>query len=218
MSTDGSFSDDGDSLNSADGGGTAESSDAAVDVRQLHEQVKSLQATVAQLTRAGSVPASFVLTTIASSGVNYHHCGRCLYHHPFLLLVVGGAASVQHPAKTTESEALKVKKQTEMLAGLPDRLHPKTFPCYYLPWLGAYVRRLSDGELPVGLPAAGQRGPDGETGEHVDVVSQWSTMFEAALKKHLSEDRFDNVNVQMCVAYVAAHGRRERSFETGTSH
>eukprot|EP00750_Incisomonas_marina_P018994 INCI3190.1.p2 GENE.INCI3190.1~~INCI3190.1.p2 ORF type:complete len:387 (+),score=84.74 INCI3190.1:298-1458(+) len=167
MSTDGSFSDEEGSLGSGGGGGVADSSGTVVDVQQLHEQVKSLQATVAQLTRSRSSPSS----------------------------------PDESPA-SSESEATKVQKQTEMLAALPDRLRPKAFPCYYLPWLVAYVRRLSDGGLPVGLPAAGQRGADGETGEHVEVVSQWSTMFEAALKKHLSEDRFDNVNVQMCEAVV----------------
>ena len=36
-------------------------------------------------------------------------------------------------------------------------------------------------------------------GEHHAVVSQWSEMFEKALRQHLSEDRFDTINLQMYV-------------------
>jgi hypothetical protein len=85
----------------------------------------------------------------------------------------------------------------DLPAGVRLRVPP---PAYHLPWLCDYVRRLTDeAHQPFGLSPRRDAAPGAQEGayEHAAVVSQWSELFEAALKRQLSEDRFDNVNLQM---------------------
>ena len=174
-------------------------------IEHLLSEIRDLRDTVSKLTSPKShvavvsVPplSAFLVPAPSASSA---HAVSAAHVSP-----VAAAAASLPPKRTGDQVPLaeRLAAQTQMLFALPAALRPKTVPIYYLPWMVQYARRLFEGHQPFGIEE--QEGAAGDTaaggsrggGDHVLIVKQWSDMFEAALVKHLSEDRFDTVNLQM---------------------
>jgi hypothetical protein len=187
-------------------------------IEHLLSEIRGLRDTVSKLTSAGNLPAQAPASTSSAPAVVV---GAGVVGDDTPLFPAASAAAAAEAAAALSSPRRgagpadhvtlpeKFAAQTRILNALPPGLRPKSVPLYYLPWVVQYARRLAEGHQPFGVDdegssaddaAAGVGGGRAAGGDHVLIVKQWSDMFEAALVKHLSEDRFDTVNLQMWAA------------------
>ena len=185
-------------------------------IEHLLSEIRNLRDTVSKLTSPGNnEPAAASAAAAAPAATGVHRDYASLFPAAAASAVATTATltspTPRRPAGQGDQASLadRLAAQTQILLALPASLRPKAVPLYHLPWVVQYALRLADGHQPFGVEddeeeetsggaaGVGLGGGRAAVADHVLIVKQWSDMFEAALVKHLSEDRFDTVNLQM---------------------